>query len=765
MSQTDPRRAGVGQSPAPEPSAPGGLLDALGVAAVVLNAKGRIALWSPSAEELFGYTAEEALGRPGAALLVDPQHARLVKDLFGQVLEGASWAGGFPVRMKDGSSRLVEFRNMRMLDEKKNAYALGIATDQATLRTVETDLALSMRLISQSPIGLAVLDHDLRYVLVNPALERINGMSTSDHLGKKVSEALPFLDVEAVESATHQVLTTGSPLLDQYAVGRTPGDPGRDRAWSVSYYRLEDTGGHVLGVAISVVDVTERHSATTEMIRARKRLALIADAGVRIGTTLDLRHTARELAEVVVPDLADLAAVDILDSILGDRQNASGPTDSSGPAVFRALAVKAAYRTEASRAPDPAGDVAQYARDRLITQVVDSGEPILVPHVDEDTLRRVARDDDSAVLLARAGAHSYLGVPLIARGNVIGTLSLIRARTPAPFNEDDQLLAWELAARAAISIDNARLYRSERRTALALQRSLLPQRPPRQPGLAVAYRYQPAGSTHEVGGDWFDVLPLTGDKTALVVGDVMGSGISAAATMGQLRTATRTLTRLDLEPAALLRHLDDVTTGLDQAFATCVYSSFDPATGRCRISTAGHLPPVLVRPDGTAELIDVPTGVPLGVGEVPFETVDLELPPGSRLVLYTDGLVETRDEPIDARLTALVRMLSGPRRSLERTCDLLLHSLRDPDGHDDVALLVAEVRPEGTVAHTAATAGGTAEAPPGATGTGTAEAPPGTAETGTAEAPPGTAETGTAEAPPGTREPGPGTVHEEPGGR
>ncbi|MET8679355.1 SpoIIE family protein phosphatase [Streptomyces sp. NPDC004647] len=694
MRHTDPRKAGPGQNSAPAPSAPGGLLDALGVAAVVLDAKGRIALWSPSAEELFGYSAEEALGEYGAALMVDEKHAPLVKELFGQVLEGASWAGGFPIRVKGGGSRLVEFRNMRMLDEKKNVYALGIATDQVTLRTLETDLALSMRLISQSPIGLAVLDTELRYVLVNPALERINGMPADEHLGRRVADALPFLDVAAIESATRQVLATGTPLLDQYVVGRTPEDPAKDHAWSVSYYRLEDTGGQVLGVAISVIDVTERHRATTEMNRARQRLALIADAGMRIGTTLDLRHTARELAEVAVPHLADVAAVDILDAILSDRHNASAPADggSSGPAVFRALAVKSAYHTVASRAPDPAGNVARYDPDRLITQVVNSGDPILVPHLDEDSLRRVARDDASAALLARAGAHSYLGVPLIARGNVIGTLSLIRARTQAPFDEDDQLLAGELAARAAISIDNARLYRNERRTALALQRSLLPRRPPRQPGMEVAYRYQPAGSTHEVGGDWFDVLPLSGDRTALVVGDVMGSGITAAATMGQLRTATRTLTALDLEPEDVLRHLDDVANGLDQAFATCVYASYDPHSRRCTISTAGHLPPVLVHPDGRAEIIDVPTGVPLGVGGIPFGTTELDLTPGSRLVLYTDGLVETRDDPIDARLQALVRMLTGPRHSLERTCDLLLHSVRDPDGHDDVALLVAEVR-------------------------------------------------------------------------
>ncbi|MEV6316559.1 SpoIIE family protein phosphatase [Streptomyces sp. NPDC051776] len=697
MRQTDPRRADlrrIAPIGAPEASTPGGLLDVLGIAAVVLDSSGRIALWSPAAEQLFGYTADEALGRSAAKLLVDPQHVPLVVELFQQVLGGASWSGGFPVRVKDGSLRMFEFRNMRMQDQQRNVYALGIATDREALQTVETDVALSMRLISQSPIGLAVLDTDLRYVLVNPALERINALPAAQHLGKRVAEAMPYLDVDAIESASRQVLATGTPLLDQYAVGRAPGDPSQEHAWSVSYFRLEDTGGKVLGITISVIDVTERHLATTEMTRARQRLAMIADAGVRIGTTLDLPHTARELADIVVPDLADLAAVDVLDAIIDERQSGVPASNGSGPAVFRALAVKAAYRTEASRAPDPAGNVARYDPDRLITQVVNSGQPILVPHLDDESLRRVARDDYSAALLARAGAHSYLGVPLTARGAVIGTLSLIRARTRAPFDEDDQLLASELAARAAISIDNARLYRSERRTVLALQRSLLPRRPPRQSGLEIAYRYQPAGSTHEVGGDWFDVLPLSGDKTALVVGDVMGSGITAAATMGQLRTATRTLTALDLEPAAVLSHLDEVATGLEQTFATCVYVSCDPPSARCRISNAGHLPPILVDPDGTAHLLDIPTGVPLGVGDVAFSTADLDLAPGSRLVLYTDGLVETRDEPIDDRLRALLRMLSGPRRSLERTCDLLLHSLRDPDGHDDVALLVAEVKPD-----------------------------------------------------------------------
>lgn len=690
MNPENPRGSGDAPELPLEASAPGGLLDALRVAAIVLDAEGRIVFWSPSAEELFGYTAEEALGQSSGRLLVDSQHLPLVRELFRQVIKGASWAGGFPVRLKDGSVRQVEFRNMHLLDRQRNPYALGLATDQATLRTLETDLALSMRLISQSPIGLAVLDTDLRYILVNPALERLNGLAAADHLGLRVTEALPFLDASAIEVAMRQVLDTGVPLLDQFEVGRTFGEGGKEQAWSVSYYRLEDTNGQVLGVAASVIDVTERHRATTETARARQRLALIADAGVRVGTTLDLTQTARELAQVTVPELADLATVDILDSLLG---GASTPVTTEGEsAIFRALAVEAAYPTEASRAVDRAGHVAHYGPDRVITQCVRTGRPVLLPEADENILRRIARDPDSAGLLALASVHSYLAVPLIARGSVLGTLGLLRARNPVPFTEDDQLLACELAARAAISIDNARLYLNERNATIALQRSLLPQQPAQQPGLEIASRYQPANAAHEVGGDWFDVLPLPDHKTALVVGDVMGSGITAAAAMGQLRTAARTLTSLDLEPAAVLRHLDESAGGMDQAFATCVYAVHDPNRQECRISSAGHLPPVLVHPDGTAGFLDVPNGAPLGVGGVSFHTTRLAIGPGDRLVLYTDGLVETRHDSIDTRLEELLRLLTGPRRPLEETCDLLLRSMRHPEGHDDVALLIAEIR-------------------------------------------------------------------------
>ncbi|MEU9666368.1 SpoIIE family protein phosphatase [Streptomyces bobili] len=682
--------AGASSAEAGGPTGPSGLLDVLNVASVVLDTSGRIVLWSPQAEELFGYPAAEALGRYAAHVMVHERHVELVVKLFSDVMAtGRSWEGAFPIRRRDGSTRLVEFRNMRLVDDQGDVYALGLAADRSTVRRLERDVALSTRMVTQSPIGLAVLDTRLRYVSVNPALERINGVPAGEHLGRTVREVLPLLDTDALESAVREVLRSGVPLVDRPTVGRTPADPDRDHAWSISLYRLEDARGTVLGVAVSVVDVTDQYRAGIEAEAARRRLALIADASTRIGTTLDLERTAGELADVAVPELADIAAVDLLDAVVSGRRTSLGPSE---PAVIRALAVRAADAPDALSAADPPGATARYAPDRLVTECVRTGRPVMVAQVKDEDLARIARSPEAAGLLARAGVHSYLAVPLIARGEVLGALDLKRTRNPLPFGRDDLLLARELAARAAVQIDNARWYQNARSTALTLQRSLLPSHPALTGGLEVASRYQPAGATTEVGGDWFDVIPLEDGKTALVVGDVMGSGIDAAATMGRLRTATTTLASLDLDPEVLLEHLDRITSGLDHFIATCVYAVHDPRLGRFRIANAGHLPPARVRPGHPPELLDLPTGAPLGVGGVAFSSTDVDFAPGDQLVLYTDGLVETRKHSLDERLDAMLALLDDPARPLEELCDLLLRALHHPDNHDDVALLVARAR-------------------------------------------------------------------------
>ncbi|WP_037901500.1 SpoIIE family protein phosphatase [Streptomyces sp. NRRL S-350] len=680
-------------SAAEGPSAAGGLLDVLGVAAVVLDADGRVALWSPQAEELFGYRAEEALGAPAARLLVHERHRELVSALFAKVMAGGGpWAGVFPVRHKDGSTRLAEFRNMRLQDRGGRFYALGIASDLATVRQLERELALSGQLVSQTPIAVAVFDTDLRFVMVNRALEGISGRPASRHLGRRVGEVLPCLDAVRAEAAIRRVLAGAGPVLGQSMTGRPPGDPDADHTWSVSVYRLEDQRGAVIGAAASALDITSQQEASTAAARSRRRLALIADASVRIGTTLDLDTTARELADVLVPEIADVVAVDILDSALRDPAAAADPT---GDAMrFRALAVKTAYPTEAARAADPVGELTQYGSTRLVTRCVATALPVLVPDVGEDDLARIARDSEAADLLARAGVHSYLAVPLTARGEVLGAIDLKRARTAEPFDSDDMFLVGELATRAAVCIDNARWYQRQRHAALALQRHLLPPTPSSRPGLEIAYRYQPAAAIGEPGGDWFDVIPLAADRTALVVGDVMGHGINAAATMGQLRLATRALAKLDLTPAEVLAGLDDVTADLDDILATCVLALYDPRDLSLRIATAGHLPPVLTRPGHPPELLRLPPAAPLGVNGALFRTTEVQLGPGDELLLYTDGLVEVRDQDIDVRLAALTDLLGTYRRPIEAICDLLLTALPHAASGDDIALLMTRIRPD-----------------------------------------------------------------------
>ncbi|MGW1373106.1 SpoIIE family protein phosphatase [Streptomyces sp. NPDC002446] len=662
------------------PALPGGLLDVLGVAVVVLDSEGRIVLWGPQAEELFGYASHEALGALAVRFLVDEEHLDLAIDLFAEVIEdGEPWAGVLPIRCKDGSTRLVEFRNMRLEDQHGTFFALGLAGDRSTLRRVERDLALSVRLISQTPIGVGVLDPELRFVTVNAALERLNGLPAAEHIGRHVREVLPFLDTEAIEATMRQVLATGKPELDQFTTGRTPDSPERERAWRVSYYCLEDPAGNVLGLATSVVDVTEQHYAAMQAARARRQLALIADASKRVGTTLEVDTTARELAEVCVPELADAATVALLDRF----------TECAHPADHPAFHLAAAAPPAAAA---PCGSSVPDAADPLVVQCLETGKPIRAlgssPAVPPDA---------SSPVPDGVARHPRLVVPLIAHDQVIGALDLKRSTTSHPYDDDDLSLAQELASRAAVCIDNARGYQSQRQAAEALQRHLLPHQPPTRSGLEIAYRYRPARSAGSVGGDWFDVIPTSRERTALIIGDVMGSGIPAAATMGQLRTAIRTLATLGLDPAHILQHVDANVTGLEHDIATCVVADYDPHQAACRIATAGHLPPVLLRAGQSPVLLDLPSGAPLGVGGVTFHTTRLRLSPGDRLVLYTDGLVETRDEPIDDRLAALLRVLADPPTSLESVCDLLLNALRS-DEHDDATLLIAQAtRPPGSL--------------------------------------------------------------------
>ncbi|WP_181448819.1 PP2C family protein-serine/threonine phosphatase [Nonomuraea aridisoli] len=423
---------------------------------------------------------------------------------------------------------------------------------------------------------------------------------------------------------------------------------------------------------------------------SQERLAFLNEASTRIGGTLDLAQTCREVLDVAVPRCADAGGIMVQERLITEGEFPARPND--GAALVRRVATAVAVENpfDWDRA-FPVGEVAVYPPFLPQGQAMATARTVLVPRLDQgvgdDNAKAFGRD----VIAKLLPGCSFLVAPLLARGNVLGFFVLVREPSSEAFQDADVALVEELAARTAICIDNARLYARERRTALALQSSLLPARLKAPPGLEVAHRYLPAGDLAGVGGDWFDVIPLAGERTALVVGDVMGHGVRAAATMGQLRTATQTLASLDLDPAELLYRLDRVADRLDlDQIATCLYARYDVAAGTVQIASAGHLPPVLVRPDGVAETLPVVPGPPLGIGSEQYELCEFALPPGGLLALYTDGLVEGREWNIDEGLAKLRALLTGPPHGIERICDMVIRTQCPHSDRDDIALLLAK---------------------------------------------------------------------------
>ena len=423
-----------------------------------------------------------------------------------------------------------------------------------------------------------------------------------------------------------------------------------------------------------------------------EQLAFLNEASRRIGTTLDMTRTARELVDVAVPRFCDGAAVSVQDRLVREGELTYHATD--GSAVVRRLAAGVAgVSSDGYLDAWPVGEVTVYPAWTPFARCVTSGQPIMFREVDEELAADLARVRDRDVVRDLLTGSSLLVVPLRARGRVLGFISFQRLPGSPPFDEQDVTLGEELGARAALCVDNARLYGRERGTALTLQSSLLPSDLYDPLGLEIASRYLPASDLTGVGGDWYDVIPLPGHRVALVVGDVMGHGIRAAATMGQLRTAVRTLASLDLDPAEVLFRLNLMSQDLDATqIATCVYATYDPVTRLCSIARAGHVPPILLQPDGSTTLIDLPPGLPLGIGNDRFQTREITLPHDAVLALYTDGLVESRDRDIDTGIEALRKLLSVPLRDLEDVCDATIGAQRPGDERDDIALMLARVR-------------------------------------------------------------------------
>ncbi|MDX3456187.1 SpoIIE family protein phosphatase [Streptomyces sp. ME02-8801-2C] len=662
---------------------------------VVLDATGRIRLWSQSAQAMLGWTGKRVLGRRFDHLM-DPKnlHPEARSDILTTLLSSECWSGLLPLRHRDGRPIRVHVRSSRLLDGDGRAFVHASLAETSRPGLEAADSAALESFLESSPLGVAIFDNDLRCIRANQALARLDRRPLVDHLGHSVDEVIGepvgrlFLELQ------RQVLRTGRSMIDATLPG-----PGVEGFCSVSCSRLEDTDHRVIGVACTITDITERHRTDSENEIVRQRLSLLNDVGSRVADLLDIPRIAERLAGTLAPGFSDYAGVVLLESVVTDGElPRHAPTHRTpliqlgvawtqhNPTVDRMLRVGQSVNVSENSAADE-------ALSSGLPQLLDSPE----------RLRSATYPGDPKIRAAlELGVHSMMMLPLRAGGIVLGLLVVQRANDSPPFDHADLGFAMKLADRASTSLDNARLYTRERAGALMLQRALMPQHIPEPPGVHIAFRYVPGSTGNEAGGDWFDVTQLAGGRVALVIGDVTGHGLRAAATMGLLRTAVRTLSALDLPPAQLLQHIDDIATDLthdpDEALmATCVYAVYDPSLRRCVIARAGHVPPVMIQPEPTAEgsrsvrLLDMPSGAPLGVGGVKFEEVQFDVLDGSVLALYTDGLIEARGQDISDGLKRLCSQLAQPHASLEAACDSVLGILEPGAEQDDVALLLAQL--------------------------------------------------------------------------
>ncbi|MEU7555557.1 SpoIIE family protein phosphatase [Streptomyces sp. NPDC044571] len=642
-----------------------GPLDVSRAAMAVLDGGGRVVGWSPAATELLGYTAAEVLGRDFAELVTDVVAPEFLPGLL-HVLR---------LRHRDGHRAPAAVAVVALSPGGEEPGGAGtrparlLAMADAGATGQWNALQSMLRgLATQSPVGLAIYDTRLRVVWTNAALYKemgpaeYAGVGPDDMVthGVVVSPGMPG----TLEEVMGEVLATGEPVIELHYRGRPPSAPDRDHVWSCSYYRLEDPAGTPLGVCEETVDITARYLA-------QQRLELLVRAARSVGTTLDMHHTAREFAAVTTPAFADAVTVDLLETVL----HADRPRSVTLPDTRMVRVWPPGERPGGRSGPGPGfADVRAPAPGR--------------PEREPDRLT----------------------VPLRSEGTDLGAVSFIWEHRTNPFDDGELAVADELVARLAVCVDNARRYAREHAAALLLQRSLLPRLLPRLSAVELAYRYLPADSRAGVGGDWFDVIALSGTRVGLVVGDVVGHGLGAAATMGRLRTSVRVLARMDLAPDEVLARLDDlVTQGADERAAariegeevpedealgvTCLYAAYDPVAGTCTMARAGHPLPAVVDPDdGTVTFPELPPGPPLGLGGMPFESVEVTLPPGSLLALFTDGLVRSRGRDLDEQLDVLSAVLSRSGRPLDDLCDEAVGALLPRPADDDAALLLVRTR-------------------------------------------------------------------------
>ncbi|MFE2218830.1 SpoIIE family protein phosphatase [Streptomyces canus] len=623
-------------------------------------------IWDEAALALYGTRPADFTGRIDNWMrIVHPDDlAPTLAAAQRAILDHSVYEAEYRVRRLDGTWGWTQARGRATYDEQGEPLRMiGVGWESNESRSARDALGRALRHMSD---GFLAVDDEWRITFANLEAERFLGFSEEELFGHLLWDLPATRQVPGLKEGCLEAGAQEKPAgFDVYLaecrrrlhVRLVPGPDGR-----TLYFQ----------------DVTEKRRLAEER-QATERAA--AERAVRIAeltTELAKATTSRDVVDAVARRvLPPFAASGLMVQVSeGDRLHHVGAVGY--PQDFVALLDS---RSRAATG-DPAWDT------------IASGLPLFMSSAHE----YAARYPELAGFPARGEKKSWAFLPLTASGHTFG-VCVVSFDRPRLLDDEERALLTTITALVAQSLERARLYDAEHTRSRELQRSLLPQALPDLPACTAAARYLPAGPGADVGGDWYDLIPLSGGQVALVVGDVMGHGLPEAATMGRLRTAVHTLADLELPPGEILGHLNDIVGGMGEAsYATCLYALYDPTTRVCSIARAGHPPPALVRPDGTVHFPEPDADPPLGAAKPPFETAELEVPEGSLLVLYTDGLVESAKREIDEGMAELARLLGaahadGTAVDLERLCDMLTAGLlpTDQQAADDAAFLVARL--------------------------------------------------------------------------
>jgi PAS domain S-box-containing protein len=579
------------------------------------------------------------------------------------------------------------------------ARRFALAVDNARLYDqAERSLALLDTLFATAPVGLAFFDSDLRFVRVNAALAEINGLPVEEHLGRTLQEVLPGAASQVV-GQIRAVQQTGEPARDLEVQVATQRAATRPRLLNASYYPVRSPDGDVIGVGAVVTDITERQRAQIELSQALERerearaaaeaaersARFLAEAGALLDASLDHDTTLQNVARFVVPQMADWCAIDVIEQGGGFRSVAVAHSDPAK--VQWAQQISERYPSDPNAATG-------------VPRVLRTGESELYTEIPWDLVEQAAVDEGHLELIRQLQLHSLMIVPLVARGRTLGAITFVGAESGRTYEQSDLALAEELARRAAMAVDNARLYTELSSIADTLQAELLPTEIPDIPGIDVAVRYRAAGELNRVGGDFYDVFGRGPNQWAVVIGDVSGKGAPAAAVTALARYTLRTACGNAALPSVALDALNEalLERRRDQEFCSVAlaYMTLKDDRLEVKLSLGGHPPAIVKRASGRVDLVGRP-GLLMGFAhDPPLVDDDLLLEPGDTLLLYTDGVTDTvrdGDRFGDDRLQALVEGLDStlPASDMSERIEHTAAAHAEGQPQDDMALVAVQV--------------------------------------------------------------------------